>query len=44
MLTTVYMVEDRPCNYGKAMESEEAEEWQKAVDSECASFTKNKVL
>ena len=26
------------------MESEEAEDWQKAVDSECASLTKNKVL
>jgi len=44
MLTTVYMVEEGPPNYRKAMESEEAEEWQKAVDSECASLTKNKVL
>jgi len=44
MLTTVYMVEDGPRNYRKAMESEEAEEWQKAVDSECASLSKNKVL
>jgi len=43
MLTTVYMVEDGPRNYRKAMESEEAEEWQKAVDSECLSVTKNKV-
>ena len=44
MLTTVYMVEDGPPNYKKAMESTEAEQWQKAVDSECASLVKNKVL
>jgi len=44
MLTTVYQVEDAPRHYQKAMESEEAEEWQKAVDSECASLTKTKVL
>jgi len=37
MLTTVYMVEDAPRNYRKAMESEEAEEWPKAVDSECVT-------
>ena len=38
----VYMVEDGPRNYKKVMES--TEQWQKAVDSECASLVKNKVL
>ena len=44
MLTTVYMVEYGPRNYKQAMESTEAKQWQKAVDSECASLVKNNVL
>jgi len=40
MLTTVYMVEDGPLNYRKAMESEEVEEWLKAVDLECVTHKK----
>jgi len=44
ILTTAYMVEDGPRNYRKAVETQEEEEWQKAVHLECASLTKNKVL
>jgi len=44
MPTTVYIVEDGPGNYRKAMESQEVEAWHRGLNSECASLTKNKVL
>jgi len=40
----VYMVEASPNTYKSAIESDEACEWQEAIDSECASLEKNKVL
>ena len=39
-----FRVEDGLRNYTKAMESTEAEQWQKAMDLECTSLVKNKVL
>jgi len=44
MISTVYMVEPGPVNYKAAMETAEAGEWQVAVDSECSSLVKNRVL
>lgn len=44
MVSTVYMVEPGPSSYKQAMESPDAEEWQAAVDSECSSIIRNKVL
>ena len=44
MISTVYMVEAGPINYKAAMETAEAVQWQEAVDSECSSVVKNKVL
>jgi len=44
MVEAVHMVEAGPNTYKSAMESDEACEWQEAIDSECASSEKNKVL
>ena len=44
MTSAVYMVEAGPANYSAAMATSEAEQWQAAVDSECSSIVKNKVL
>ena len=44
MISTVYIVEAGPINYKVAMEIAEAAQWQEAVDSECSSMVKNKVL
>ena len=44
MVSAVYMVEAGLNMYKSAMESDEACEWQDAIDSECASLKKNKVL
>jgi len=44
MISTVYMVEAGPVDYKAAMETAEAEQWQAAVESECSSVVKNKVL
>jgi len=44
MVSAVYMVEAGPNTYKSAMESDEACKWQEAIDSECASLEKNKVL
>jgi len=38
MVEAVYMVEAGPNTYKSAMESDEACEWQEAIDSECASW------
>ena len=44
MTSAVYMVEAGLANYSVAMGTSEAEQWQVAVDSECSSIVKNKVL
>ena len=44
IVSAVYMVEAGPNTYKSAMESDEAYEWQEAIDSECASLEKNRVL
>jgi len=44
MISTIYMDEASPVNVKAAMETAEAEQWQAAVDSECSSVVKNKVL
>ena len=44
MVSAVYMVEAGPNTYKSAMESDEAYEWQEAINSECASLEKNIVL
>jgi len=44
MISTVYMVEAGPVNYKAAVETPEAMQWQEALDTECSSLVKNKVL
>jgi len=44
MISTVYIVEAGPVNYKAAMETPEATQRQEAVDCECSSVVKNKVL
>ena len=44
MALAVYMVEADPNTYKSAMESDEACEWQEAIDSECVSLEKDEVL
>ena len=44
MVLAVYMVEAGPKTYKSARESDKACEWQEAIDSECASWDKNRVL
>jgi len=44
MMSAVYTVEAGANMYKSAIESDEACEWQEAIDSECASLEKNKVL
>jgi len=44
MVAAVYMVEAGPNTYKSAMESDEACEWQEAINPEYASLEKNKMF
>jgi len=43
-VSAIYMVEAGPNRYKSPMQSDEPCEWQEAIDCECASLEKNKVL
>jgi len=44
MISAVYMVEAGPVNYKAAMEAPKAVQWQEAIDSQCSSVVKNKII